>query len=222
MSEQLNKDTYFATPVYWMDKPEWIKPLIKSTNAYIQKAKKNNQIFIKERYKKTKDKSDHGIVHHSTTLINKSEFKTFQDFIAMTSGNILDDQGYALKEYELFVTEMWVQEFAKAGGGHHRLHTHWNGHISGFYFLKANPETTSQPMFYDPRPGKIQIDLPLKDGSKVTEASSQIQFIAQPGRLMFFNSFLPHLYTVDNGYEPFRFIHFNCQVFPKNVLRKGQ
>ena len=41
MSEQLNKDTYFATPIYWMDKPEWIKPLIKSTNAYIQKAKKN-------------------------------------------------------------------------------------------------------------------------------------------------------------------------------------
>tara|TARA_R100001129_G_scaffold184139_1_gene168306 strand:+ start:760 stop:1428 length:669 start_codon:yes stop_codon:yes gene_type:complete len=222
MSEQLNKDIYFATPVYWMDKPEWIKPLIKSTNPYIQKAKKNNQAFIKERYKKTKDKSDHGVVHHSTTLINKSEFKTFQDFIAMTSGNILDDQGYALKEYELFITEMWVQEFAKAGGGHQRLHTHWNGHMSGFYFLKANPETTSQPMFYDPRPGKSQIDLPLKDGSKVTEASPNIQFIAKPGRLIFFNSFLPHLYTVDNGYEPFRFIHFNCQVFPKDILRKGQ
>ena len=222
MSEQLNKDIYFATPVYWMDKPEWIKPLIKFTNPYIQKAKKNNQAFIKERYKKTKDKSDHGVVHHSTTLINKSEFRAFQDFIAMTSGNILDDQGYNLKEYELFITEMWVQEFAKAGGGHQRLHTHWNGHISGFYFLKVNPETTSQPMFYDPRPGKTQIDLPLKDGSKVTEASPNIQFIAKPGRLIFFNSFLPHLYTVDNGYEPFRFIHFNCQVFPKDILRKGQ
>jgi hypothetical protein len=46
--------------------------------------------------------------------------------------------------------------------------------------------------------------------------------MAKPGRLVFFNSFLPHLYTVDNGYEPFRFIHFNCQVFPKDVLRRGQ
>ena len=81
MSEQLNKDTYFATPIYWMDKPEWIKPLIKSTNAYIQKAKKKNQIFIKERYKKTKDKSDHGFVHHSTVLIDKPEFKSFQEAV---------------------------------------------------------------------------------------------------------------------------------------------
>ena len=40
--------------------------------------------------------------------------------------------------HQLFTTEMWVQEFAKKGGGHHTLHTHWNGHISGFYFLKAS------------------------------------------------------------------------------------
>ena len=214
MSEQLNKDTYFATPIYWMDKPEWIKPLIKSTNAYIQKAKKKNQIFIKERYKKTKDKSDHGFVHHSTVLIDKPEFKSFQDFIAITSGNILDDQGYALKEYELFVTEMWVQEFAKAGGGHHRLHTHWNGHISGFYFLKCS-DATSRPIFQDPRPGNALNLLPEKDITKITYASSQINYDIKPGTMMFFPSFMPHMYSVDMGYEPFRFIHWNIQALPK-------
>ena len=31
-------------------------------------------------------------------------------------------------------------------------------------------------------------------------------------RLIFFNSYLPHLYRVDSGYEPFRFIHFNIQA----------
>ena len=28
------------------------------------------------------------------------------------------------------------------------------------------------------------------------------------------------MYTVDNGYEPFRFIHFNIQAIPNGVLAK--
>ena len=59
---------------------------------------------------------------------------------------------------------MWVQDFAKKGAGHHTLHTHWNGHISGFFFLKAN-EKTSMPVFEDPRPGHVMNLLPQKDPS---------------------------------------------------------
>ena len=122
-----------------------------------------------------------------------------------------------LTNYSLFVTEMWVQEFAKKGGGHHTLHTHWNGHISGFYFLKAS-ETTSMPLFEDPRPGNVMNLLPEKDRSKITYASSQINYQVKPGRMMFFPSYMPHQYSVDIGYEPFRFIHWNCQAIPKGVL----
>ena len=28
------------------------------------------------------------------------------------------------------------------------------------------------------------------------------------------------MYIVDPGYEPFRFIHFNCQAIPNGVLGK--
>jgi len=32
---------------------------------------------------------------------------------------------------------------------------------------------------------------------------------------------LPHQFRVDDGYEPFRFIHFNCRAIPINdVLSK--
>ena len=85
----------------------------------------------------------------------------------------------------------YVQEFAKQGGGHHTLHTHWNGHMSGFYFLKAS-EKTSVPMFEDPRPGNIMNLLPEKDKTKVTYASSQIHYKVLPGRMIFFPSWLPH------------------------------
>jgi hypothetical protein len=129
-----------------------------------------------------------GHVFHSTSLIGDPKFKKLQDYIGATAHNLLIEMGFDLTNYTIFITEMWVQEFAKRGGGHHTLHTHWNGHISGFYFLKAS------------------------------EATSKINYKVQPGRTMFFPSYMPHQYIVDMGYEPFRFIHWNCQAIPNSVL----
>ena len=215
--DQFYREDYFKCPVYWFDKPEWIESFNKAADKYIKKAKKTNAKAIKERNKKMGDKGDHSMVHHSTTLINDPVFKPFQDYIGSTSYNLLTEQGFDLTNHQIFITELWVQEFAKDGGGHHTLHTHWNGHISGFYFLKAS-EKTSRPIFEDPRPGRVMNLLPMKDINKITDASHQVNYGVKPGRLMFFNSYLPHMYAVDNAYEPFRFIHFNVQAFPKNIV----
>ena len=163
-----------------------------------------------------------GQVFHSTTLIGDPKFKELQDYVGATSHNLLEEMGFDLTNYQVFITELWVQEFAKSGGGHHTLHTHWNGHISGFYFLKAS-EATSMPVFDDPRPGNVMNLLPEKDKSKISNASSQVYYKVKPGRVMFFPSYMPHQYIVDLGYEPFRFIHWNCQAIPKSVLQyKGE
>jgi oxalate decarboxylase/phosphoglucose isomerase-like protein (cupin superfamily) len=89
--------------------------------------------------------------------------------------------------------------------------------MSGFYFLKAS-ERTSRPIFEDPRSGNMMNLLPQKDMSKITYASSQVNYEVKPGRMIFFPSYMPHMYAVDMGYEPFRFIHWNCQAIPKGVL----
>jgi uncharacterized protein (TIGR02466 family) len=215
--DQLYREDYFSCPIYWMDKPEWVKKLNKASDPYIKKAAKNNKKQIDERTKKYGDKGDHGMVHHSTSLINDPKFADLQEWIIATANNLLIEQGYDLSGYQIFLTEMWVQEFSKLGGGHHTLHTHWNGHMSGFYFLKAS-DATSRPVFEDPRPGRLMNLLPEKDKTKLTPATSQINYGVKPGRLIFFNSFMPHLYSVDNGYEPFRFIHWNLQAIPKGVV----
>ena len=180
-----------------------------------------NKEHLDERTKKYGDKGDHGMAHHSTSLINDPKFADLQNWILATAYNLLDEQGFELKGHQLFLTEMWVQEFSKLGGGHHTLHTHWNGHMSGFYFLKAS-EATSLPIFEDPRPGNIMNLLPEKDKSKITYATSQVHYKVKPGRLIFFPSYMPHQYIVDMGYEPFRFIHWNCQAIPKGVLNVVQ
>ena len=216
--KQLNLEEYFKCPIWWADEPKFVKKLNKSSDKYIKQAQKNLKQTIDKINKKFGDKGDMGHVFHSTSLIGDSKFKELQDYIGATAHNLLGEMGFDLKDYTIFITEMWVQEFAKKGGGHHTLHTHWNGHMSGFYFLKAS-EKTSMPLFEDPRPGNIMNLLPEKDKSKVTYASSQIHYKVKPGRMIFFPSYMPHQYIVDMGYEPFRFIHWNCQAIPNIVLK---
>ena len=215
--KQLIREDYFKCPIWFAKEDKFVNELNKASDSYIEAAKKNLKKDIDERNKKYGDKGDMGHVFHSTSLIGDPNFKQLQEYIGATSYNLLEEMGYNLNDYTVFTTEMWVQEFAKKGGGHHTLHTHWNGHISGFYFLKAS-EKTSLPLFEDPRPGNLMNGLPEKDKSQVTYASTQINYKVEPGSMIFFPSYMPHQYIVDMGYEPFRFIHWNCQAIPKVVL----
>ena len=214
---QLNLEEYFKCPIWFADEPKYVNQLNKASDKYIKESKKNIKKDISKRNKKFGDKGDMGHVFHSTSLIGDPKFKDLMEYVGATSHNLLGEMGFDLTNYQVFITEMWVQEFAKQGGGHHTLHTHWNGHISGFYFLKAS-EATSMPMFEDPRAGNMMNLLPEKDKTKVTHASTQISYKVKPGRMIFFPSYMPHQYIVDMGYEPFRFIHWNCQAIPKSVL----
>ena len=215
--KQLNRENLFSCPIWFADEPGFVKDLNKFSDPYIEASKKNLKKDIDKRNKKFGNKGDMGNVFHSSTLIGDPNFLELQNYVGATSHNLLLEMGFDLSQYQVFITEMWVQEFAKNGGGHHTLHTHWNGHISGFYFLKAS-EKTSRPIFEDPRPGNLMNLLPQKDINKITYSSHQINYNVKPGRIMFFPSYMPHQYVVDMGYEPFRFIHWNCQAIPKGVL----
>ena len=216
--KQLTREDYFKCPIWHAEEPSFVKSLNKASDKYIKESKKNSRKKIKDRNKKAGNKGDMGHVFHSTTLIGDPNFFQLQNYVIATSNNLLIEMGFDLSGHEVFITELWVQEFAKQGGGNHALHTHWNGHISGFYFLKAS-EITSMPVFDDPRPGNVMNLLPEKNKSVLSYASSQVCFQVKPGAMIFFPSYMPHQYIVDLGYEPFRFIHWNCKAFPKSVLQ---
>ena len=214
---QLAREDYFKCPIWFADAPQFVKDLNKASDKYIEVAKKNLKKDIAKRNKKFGDIGDMGHVFHSSSLIGDPNFNPLLNYIGATAHNLLGEMGFDMTNHQLFTTEMWVQEFAKKGGGHHTLHTHWNGHMSGFYFLKAS-EKTSRPLFEDPRAGNMMNLLPQKDGTKITYSSHQVNYEVKPGRMIFFPSYMPHQYIVDMGYDPFRFIHWNCQAIPKGVL----
>jgi len=197
----------FKCPIYRAYKPEWIKQLNKASDPIIKRVENTWR-------KKIKDKKDPTVKMpnslHSELLWQYPEFKGIADIILQQSWNILHWMGYNLDNRIPMMTELWVQEFPEIGG-FHDIHAHGNNHISGFYFLKCS-EKTSHPVFHDPRPGKIMMDLTMKDNTKINYGSSQVHFKVKPGQFIFFPSYMPHAYVHHKGKDKFRFIHFNLQA----------
>ncbi len=136
--------------------------------------------------------------------------RDFCEFIGKSAWEILRNQGSDVENASTFFTEMWTQEHHK-----HSLmeqHVHGNGaQLVGFYFLET-PEDCSKAMFYDPRPGKVQVNLPEANMAEITPASNAIGIEAEPGTLIFANAWLPHGFTRHGSDKPIRFVHFNINV----------
>ena len=214
MSE-LKSISLFDTILHQAHVPKYLedKDFMAVCNENTDKAIKNTQQKINERNKKFKtDVKDHGLSYHSGAELYKDDrFGEFELLIRNTARNILEDQGFDLSNYTLDYTEMWIQKFADTGGGHQDTHVHWDNHISGFYFIECS-ERTSKPIFHDPRAGRMMLNLPIKNHSKLCPAMERQIVTVQPGSLLLFNSWLPHQFSVDSGIDPFRFIHFNLQA----------
>jgi len=205
-------NSYFPTVIWSEEKPEFVKSLNKASNKYISDARKREKEFIKKH-------GDFGRSYHSTPLTVDNDFLDFRNYIGQKSWEYLDHQGYDMSQYTTLFSELWVQEFAKKGGGHHSAHIHWNQHVSGFYFLKCS-DKTSVPVLHDPRPGALMTKLPQKDQSKITFASDTIHYRVQPGTMVLIPGYTPHQYPVDMGVEPFRFIHWNIQAVPSAISNR--
>ena len=199
--------------VIWTDlKLDFLKSLDKASNKYIREAKKTKE--AKEYIKKF---GDFGRSFHSGTLLNDTDFWDLKRYINQKALEYLNHQGYDMSFYDLFFSELWVQEFAKKGGGHHSAHIHWNQHVSGFYFLKCS-EKTSHPIFHDPRTGARATKLRMRDDAKgLWPGTETVNFHPKPGTLLLFPGYMEHEFSVDPGFEPFRFIHFNIQAIPKVI-----
>jgi uncharacterized protein (TIGR02466 family) len=205
----LVKKEIFASNIYYLHDDRWLNGLKKDTKKYLDEIKNKNLLS---------GVADFGFAHQSDELKRQTEFKDFSNFICQLSYDILDTQGYDMNYYFMKLDELWVQKFSKDGGANHNTHTHWNGHISGFYFLEVS-KNTSFPIFHDPRPGKLMCDLHEKKRGADTSANpSFMDREIKPGTFIFFNSFLPHEFSVDFGIEDFSFVHFNIKAYSKDLL----
>jgi len=207
-------NNYFPTTIWTEKKLDFVKSLNKASDPYIKEARKT-----KESKTWLKEHGDFGRAWHSTQLVSDTKFMDFRNYVGQKCWEFLDHAGCDMTKYQTFFEQMWVQEFAKKGGGHHSAHIHWNTHVNGFYFLKAS-EKTSFPIFHDPRTGARTTALHMKPNLKgVWRGHEQVQFTPEPGLLMFFPGYLQHEFSVDHGKAPFRFIHFNISAVLKEMAK---
>ena len=203
---------YFSTPIFAEEKPEFVTSLNKSSNKFISDSKKKEKHHIKKY-------GDFGKIYHSVQLTKENDFIDFRNYVGERSVEYLINMGYDMSIYSCAFTQLWVQEFAKKGGGHHSAHVHWNQHVSGFYFLKCS-DKTSYPIFHEPRPGAEMTKLPLKNQSQITMGTNQVHYKPNPGTMIIFPGYVPHEFAVDAGLDPFRFIHFNIKVVETAISKE--
>ena len=196
--------SYFASPAYVIEKPEFLEPVRKIANQYLEQRKAN------------KDNSlppiDPMYPVQTSGFFHEPELKEFTAFIAECAWAILEEQGHDMKNVSTYFQEMWAQEHRKWNGHEEHIHSH-GSQISGFYFLEA-PENGSKVMLFDPRPARLQILLPEADLTKITDASSKVLLVPRPGNMYFINSWLPHSITRNPLDEPTTLVHFNLGVMP--------
>ena len=205
MSNDLwNEYSYFPSNVYTMDKPEYLESVKKVSNDYLQK---NSSSEVDELYP----------VIMTENIAYSEGIENFSQYILDTAWNILKSQGYQMNGLSTQFHSMWVQEHNKFSSM--EFHVHGQGiQLVGFYFLEC-PENSSRVVFHDARLGKVMTSLPEENPQNATIASNMVNFIPEPGGLIFTNAHLPHSLTRNGSDKPFVFVHFNVIVAPNMVCQ---
>lgn len=196
----LEPSALFASTVYTIKKPELLADALALSNEMLAASKAARPV------------NDTYPMVMSDSMIGRPQVKVLEQFIAESAWAILDDQGYRMDEFLTFVSEFWAQEHFKNSSMEQHVHP-YGVVISGFYFLTA-PEGGSVIELHDPRAGKVQASLPIKEQNQVRAANNMLHVTPEPGMAVFTNSWLPHSFTRNSSNDPVKFIHFNVSVRP--------
>ena len=190
--------SYFSTTIYTINKPEYLNSVALVSNEALDASRKQQE--MNETYP----------VVMSVGMTGDSRIYDFEQFIAQAGWTVLDNQGYDMNNFVTYVSELWCQEHHKYSSMEQHIHP-YGVVLSGFYFLET-PENGSMIEIHDPRPGKVQATLPIKDIAKVTEANNQLYIKPEPGLMVISNSWLPHSFTRNSSNDACKFIHFNISI----------
>lgn len=189
---------HFSSILYTIEKPEFLADALAAANELLNMAEATNPL-----------NSTYPVVM-SGSLSGMSQSFGLEQFIAQSGWSILDNQGYDMQMLITVVSEFWAQKHLKFSGMEQHVHP-YGVLLSGFYFLEC-PEGGSMVELHDPRPGKVQASLPMKDQSIVRDCNNSVFIKPKPGLLLITNSWLPHSFTRNSSDHPVKFIHFNISV----------
>jgi len=197
--DELKQFYYFPSAVVTADKPEFLDVVKQVADEQLE--------ISKQTYPKLDEIYP---VRMTGELGGDPRLAEFQDYLGMAAWDVLSSQGYYTDNMGVAIQNLWVQEHHK----HSLMEQHVHGagsQITGFYFLEC-PKNCSNVVFQDPRPSKVQINLPQRNPGEISFASDMVHFAPEPGMLLFANSWLPHSFSRHAAKKPLVFVHFNLGV----------
>ena len=201
-------DYHFASPVFRYSKPEFLNSVNMVFNEYINNVRRD----------KNPNDPYPGIM---TELISKDErIEDFLKYVSDITWDVLNKQGYNMDLFYTDASEMWGQYHPRTSSMEKHSHGHGT-YLTGFYFLDT-PDDSSTMFIHDPRSVKVHSGLPTRDGADLTLAHNYVFYKPKQGDLIFTNSWLEHSFTRNASNYPYKFIHINIKVVPRqNISSEG-
>lgn len=184
----MHRFEYFPSCVYRDEQPDWVNHTLQVVKKYYEVAPSN------------------GVLDQTNQMIDDPELKFLVDYLVTSANTILQDQGYDICKYELYVAGLWGQDVSCMGGTN--VHIHKNSQLSGWFFLET-PEGGAYPVYHDTRMNKQMIELDYVQGPELTNASAQVHFNnVCPGTILIANSWMQHQLTQNNSQHKTKVVHF--------------
>jgi uncharacterized protein (TIGR02466 family) len=201
--DQIYAFPHFVSNVYTVKKEQFLNDALAVFDERIKKTEKEKEgksdPLFKELYPVT-----------MTDNLFEEKTKDLCMYILNTGWTLLQEQGFKMSDKSTFFSDFWGQEHHKHSAMDEHVHP-YGAQLVGFYFLDV-PENSSRVVFHDPRPGKVMAHMPEENMNNATHASNMINFVPEPGMIMFSNAWLPHSFTRHGNDKPLKFIHFNICV----------
>ena len=97
----MNVFTYFASPIYREERPEWVEKTLEHTKKHYQQT---NGLL-----------SDDLTVKQTGHMADDPDLEYLASYFRDKAVSILKDQGYFTDDYQFYLAGMWGQEFHCTG-----------------------------------------------------------------------------------------------------------
>lgn len=194
MTDVLDQWQYFVSPIYSIKKPEFLDNAIAASRGVLA------------------DQAVDPIYPMAQAdLSNAPVLKPFFDYAVNTAWNILSEQGYQMDGMSTYLSDVWAQKHHKFSSMDYHVHNECD--LVGFYFTEC-PDNAPKMVIHDPRTMHTASPLAEADVSKITLATRMVNFVPEPGTLMFAPAWLAHSFTRNPSSKPFTFIHLSIHAKP--------
>ena len=148
-------------------------------------------------------------VEQTYNMSNDLSLSEFISTLKNVSFELLLSQGYDLTNTTIKVSSLWGQNYKPQTNI--LPHVHQQCQLVGFCGYDISEST--KVLFFDPRPGKVQINLKEQDINLDTEASSIINVPIKNNEIIITNSWLQHSIITDHqSNKNVKILHFCIDV----------